>query len=126
MIRYFEKNYKISWILTIVIASLIFYFSSLSFQGGSGVNTGSNTIIYHFFAFFFFALFLNISLLRGKMNKWLMLYGIFIAVVYGVLDEVHQLFVPGRFFSLFDIVIDALGVIVSSYIYFLIIKKRKK
>ena len=34
---------------------------------------------------------------------------VFLAAVYGVLDEVHQYFVPGRFLSLTDLSMNVLG-----------------
>ena len=43
-----------------------------------------------------------------------------ISIVYGILDEVHQLFVPLRFFSIQDILTDNLGSIFSIVIYFCI------
>jgi VanZ family protein len=36
--------------------------------------------------------------------------GIGVGILYGISDEIHQLFVPMRLFSLSDIVADALGV----------------
>ena len=40
-----------------------------------------------------------------------------ICIVYGILDEVHQYFVPGRYFSWWDWVADILGVITLVWIY---------
>jgi VanZ family protein len=38
-------------------------------------------------------------------------------VLWGILDEVHQAFVPGREASVFDGVADAVGVVTVSLIY---------
>ena len=40
-----------------------------------------------------------------------------ICIVYGILDEIHQYFVPGRYFSWWDWVADILGVIILVWIY---------
>lgn len=38
-----------------------------------------------------------------------MLLAIAATVVYGVLDEIHQRFVPGRSFDVYDMIADAAG-----------------
>ena len=39
---------------------------------------------------------------------------IFIASLYGVFDEYHQMFVPGRTFDAYDMLADALGSVVGA------------
>jgi len=46
----------------------------------------------------------------------------FLAVLYAVFDEVHQLFVVGRTGSIMDVVIDSLGVLIGIVIVMGIIK----
>ena len=46
-----------------------------------------------------------------------------ISLSYSVLDEVHQYFVPGRYSSIRDIIIDSLGIFISIFIYFKTSKK---
>ncbi len=128
MISWFEKHNKVSWVITIIGAVLIFYMSTLSFKlgvGGSGL--GIESILYHICAFFLFSLFLQISLLKGKKNWFVLIAGIFIAIAYGVSDEFHQLFVLGRNCSVLDIGWDSIGIIFSAIIYaiFLEFKKQK-
>jgi VanZ family protein len=38
-----------------------------------------------------------------------------IGCAYGVSDEVHQLFTPGRFFSIHDMACDATGSLIGAY-----------
>ena len=38
-----------------------------------------------------------------------------ISVIYGVLDEVHQFFVPGRYMGLTDIALDLTGVMLMAF-----------
>jgi VanZ family protein len=47
-----------------------------------------------------------------------------IGVLYGISDEIHQLFVPGRYFSLQDILINSIGVILASTLYLYTINYR--
>ena len=50
---------------------------------------------------------LRMTRLNGKISIF---YIAFICVaLYGLSDELHQLFVPGREFSLFDLLADAVG-----------------
>lgn len=123
MIGFFEKYSKISWLITILIAIAIFYLSSLTFVP-SAPTTGMNTIIYHFSAFFFLSFFLSPALARGN-NKSLIFLAIILAVSYALSDEVHQLFVPGRYCSFSDFLVDSAGVLSASFIYVLSLRFRK-
>jgi VanZ family protein len=123
MITFFEKHNKLSWSITIAITIIIFILSSITF-GESAGTTNINSMLYHLFAFFFLGFFLLISLLKGKNNYPLFLIGILLASSYGILDEIHQFFVPGRFCSIFDICLDTTGIIFSGMIYFIRIKMK--
>jgi len=114
MINILEKSRWLSSILTFVCFILIFYFSSLTFQGTGGKSAIAT--IYHFTAFSYLTLFLLISLTQGKRNSYILI-GMFIAIIYGITDELHQLLVPGRFFSIGDILVDALGIFLTGISY---------
>ncbi|MAG02412.1 teicoplanin resistance protein VanZ [Candidatus Pacearchaeota archaeon] len=124
MIRFLEKNSIISWIITLVIASTIFYLSSKTFEGTS--KTGYLSIVYHFFAFFFLALFLLISSTKGNKNKRsILIISIILTILYGISDEFHQYFVPGRSSSLFDILTNSVGILTASNLYYLRMRFRR-
>ncbi len=126
MISWFEKNYKISLFIAVFIAIAMFYISSFSF-GESGSKGGTNliAILYHLSAYFFLALFLNFSLVKGKETKFIFIV-ILISLLYGVTDEIHQYFVPGRNASVSDVGIDFVGIILASLFYFISIEFRRK
>ena len=46
------------------------------------------------------------------------LAGVVVAVVYGILDEFHQSFIPGRFPSAGDVVADFLGALVVCWFWY--------
>ena len=126
MISWFERHNKVSWVITFLIAIAIFYISSLTFEAGTGPATSSiNSILYHILAFFFFAFFLMISLVR-KENKNFIFLAILFAVFYGVSDELHQFFVPGRHSSLFDVFLDSVGIVFAFMIYFISVEWRNQ
>lgn len=115
MISFFEKNRQISFAITIIIAVLIFYISSLTFQSSGG--GGYFSYIYHFTAFSYLSLFLLIFLTKGNFSRGMIVFGIIISVIYGISDEIHQYFVPGRMFSIKDMLINSVGIITTSLAY---------
>ncbi len=122
MMGLFERYGKISWSFVFIIAIAIFYISSLTFPPGK-VGFGWKTIAYHFLVFFFLSLFLLPALVKGK-NKKLIFIAIILAVLYGVSDEIHQFFVPGRHCSFSDIIVNSCGILFSGLIYTLSLKFR--
>lgn len=117
MFGLFEKYSWISWAITFLIAAFIFYISSISFEPGS-FGFGLKPIIYHMGIFFLLAIFLMISLVRGK-NGGLIALAIILAGGYAFSDELHQYFVPGRDASLFDIFLDGVGILFATLIYWI-------
>jgi len=125
MIAWFEKHNRLSWLITVFGGFLIFYLSSRSFENVS-YSTNFLSILYHFSAFFLFALFFEISLVNGRCDYLLLFFAFLFAIFYGVFDELHQFLVPGRHASIFDVFIDSLGVLFSSMVYAISLESRKK
>lgn len=122
MIKWFEQHNKLSWTITILIAVLIFWFSSLSFSSvEEGYTKNWMSIVYHIVVFFFLSLFLFISLIKTK-NKRLFIFSILILIAYGILDEIHQFFVQGRFCSISDVGIDLIGILFAFMVYSIFLK----
>lgn len=61
-----------------------------------------------------------------RLNKYPALFTVLIASVYGLLDEVHQMFVPGRSAEFLDWVADFSGSLIAVLITGYIIKKFKQ
>lgn len=119
MISWLERKSWLCWSFTMIIAVMIFYISSLSFAKGPVGGSGSlYATIYHILAFFFFAFFLFISIVKGRHKSFLII-GFLVALIYGVTDEIHQLFVPGRYGSLHDVFLDGVGITFAMMIYLL-------
>lgn len=126
MISWFEKHSKFSWLITIIIAIVIFYISSLSFDTAYGQGFGWETIAYHFYAFLFLTGFFLVALIKGKhKNKKFIILGILIMMLYAASDEIHQLFVPGRCATIFDFLIDASGILFAAGLYSLYVYKKR-
>ncbi|MBT4135745.1 VanZ family protein [archaeon] len=120
MINWLEKHNKVSWTITLIIAITIFIMSSISFKSSSNLFE-IKTITYHFLAFFFLCFFLSISLTKGKKTNLIPLSIIF-SILYGISDEIHQLFVPNRYFAISDILTDTAGILTSAFIYLILIR----
>jgi len=118
MIKWFEGNRNFSIIIFILIAVEIFFFSSIS-GGIPGPGTALKiSMIYHFSVFFLLNFFLLISLngKNGVKIKYLIMASIF-SVIYSLLDEIHQLFVPFRYADLGDILTNNAGIFLSILVY---------
>jgi polysaccharide biosynthesis protein VpsQ len=71
----------------------------------------------HLFEFGLVYLFLIMAfLVFGKLNTKKEFLAATIAILYGLIDEIHQLYVPFRSFSYGDLFKDAIGVLVISFI----------
>lgn len=89
------------------------------------INLGDK--IDHFFAFFVLSILLSLSLhFQNKypnLRKRIYFYTFVITISYGIFDELHQLFIPGRFFDLLDLLADFIGTITGIYLVKLLFHK---
>jgi len=97
----------------LMIYFIIFYLSSKTV---SELPSNIPDIIPHFTEYFFLS-FLYMRIPRSKSNK-VIAFALFFLILLSLLDEYHQLFVPTRFFSLKDLLIDLTGIITGIYFYF--------
>jgi VanZ family protein len=58
-------------------------------------------------------------------KKYFMAAALIISSIYGLLDEIHQRFVPGRNSEFLDWVADSLGAAAGVFIVFYLLKKFK-
>jgi VanZ family protein len=82
---------------------------------------GASLELAHLFEFgILFVLIILAFLSNGQLNKWKENVAVIISILYGIIDEIHQIYVPFRSFSLIDLLKDAIGVWL---IWFIIHKK---
>lgn len=73
--------------------------------------------LFHFFQFGILYVFLALACLRfGKFTKRMEIVLITVSMIYGLVDELHQMYVPFRSFSIGDILKNWFGVFVVSFI----------
>jgi VanZ family protein len=123
MIKWLEKNRKVSWVITIFIFGVIFYLSSLSFSPSVAGPQSINAILYHLSIFFLLAFSLLVSVLSRRWEFKKISVGLLTVTTYAALDELHQFFVPGRFCSIDDFLLDFTGILFAFTIYFVLIAK---
>ncbi len=115
------------WLPVFVYAGLIFYLSSLSTVPAQIIVTTKDWVL-HMIEYAILSMLLlrafgkseNTMLKFEKLKpesmtlkNWAAILAILIATIYGITDEIHQYFVPGRVMSGFDIVADFLGSIIA-------------
>jgi VanZ family protein len=117
-----SKNSWFSIIALVAYCALIFYLSSL--PGNSLPNLPVSDKIIHFFLYLGLGLlityfFYSLKFFNSRL-KIIMITSGFIAL-YGLSDEIHQLFVVGRDFDVLDLFVDIIGgfagCLIMSYLY---------
>jgi VanZ family protein len=92
-------------------------------------SIGFTDKINHFIAYFILAILVNLTLIYQRKSRLLFerasIATVVICLFYGALDEVHQMFIPGRSAETLDWFADAFGAAAAVLlIYFLINKLR--
>ena len=106
------KKAVIFWFITIGYMSLIFYLSSQNYHLPE-LPTNSDKLI-HAFIYFPLAFLFYLSLRKCGIKKYIFAAAFILAGIYGITDEFHQSFVPGRDASLGDAAADFAGALLGS------------
>lgn len=116
IIDFFEKRAWLCWILTIIYMIIIFYISSLSYIPEPAVGKEVSDLFKHFLLYVGLGILFFISLKSSKIGKYAWLIAVLISILYGISDEIHQAFVPGRVCALEDVIANSLGSLFGSSI----------
>jgi VanZ family protein len=74
----------------------------------------------HIVEYAILGLLLSWALVNSGVTRKLVLYVFLTGLFYGVTDETHQYFVPGRMASFLDATADGLGSLLGSYSFYLL------
>ena len=92
-------------------------------------SVGFGDKVNHFLAYFVLAVLIYLALIYQRKSKFLFekaaIATIVIGLFYGAVDELHQLYVPGRYAEIMDWVADALGTLAGVAVISFLIKKLK-
>lgn len=106
---------------------ILFLATTLPVQSVPSVAIGDK--INHLAAYFVLSCLLYLTLIYQRKSEYLFNKAAFativISSVYGALDEIHQMFIPGRFAEVLDWLADATGAILGVLIISYLIKKLK-
>jgi len=123
-------NYLERHKILLVYLPLIFYwiilFTLTTLPTHSVPSVGVNDKVEHLLAYFGLSFLLYLTLLFQKKSIILKNYAVlftFLAVfVYGIMDEVHQLLIPGRSCELLDFLADMFGGVVGIVVLKILIR----
>lgn len=121
---------KLRWFIMYVLPVLlymaaIFYFSSMSMPPSTGISFRFFDKVEHAFEYFLLSMLL-LRMFKHYLAKHPYALSIAVSALYGVSDEVHQFFVPGRVFAVSDMIANAAGASVILAFYLLERKANKK
>lgn len=109
-----ESIYKILFFIWLIF---IFFLSSLEETKPAGIPDNFQFILrklFHISEFFI----LNLFLLKGfSKNKKDNILFTLISILFAISDEIHQFFVLNRVASVFDVLIDTIGILLGYIIY---------
>ena len=116
------------WVPTIGYCLLIFVLSSISKGVYMPSPFGVDKVV-HFVEYGILGFLLARSILgfqSSLSSKLLVSLAVVLVIVYGISDEVHQAFVPGRNASSWDVLADGLGGLMGAVLYVGTGRRRKE
>jgi len=126
LFEYLEKR-KIYLVYVPLVLYWIILFTATSLPAAHVPSFAVSDKIKHFSAFFGLSVLLSLTLLyQNKVllfKKYFMAAALIISSFYGLLDEIHQSFVPGRNSEFLDWVADSLGAAAGVLLVYYLLKK---
>jgi len=111
-----KKNKNLIYIALIVYWFFLFIATTLP-SISPPIKFELSDKVYHLVAFIILAFLLSISLEIQNFSKTLkknfLIYAAIIAILYGGIDELHQMYVPNRSCDIYDWLADILGAIIG-------------
>jgi VanZ family protein len=126
---YLEKHHKYLINLPLIIYWIILFVLT-TLPGNEALNIGVNDKIEHFGAYGVLSAILYLNLLFQEKyplyKKYPATFTLVVASLYGMVDELHQIFVPGRTADIRDWLADFLGSVLGVLIIKFILIKLKQ
>jgi VanZ family protein len=123
------SNFFVFWLPPLIWAFVIFYISSGSVPKAGptywvdfAIKKAAHLLEYAIFAILFYRAFKNSG--WGKSQS--VTIALFLAILYGATDELHQLFTPGRESRIRDVIFDTIGAGAGLYLIWKLLPKMPK
>lgn len=115
--KLFKLLLIIYWLILIVATSL---------PSSKVPQLGLSDKLEHFIAYFFLAVLIILVIITQEKKSILrtrpFLFTILIVVLYALFDELHQLFIPGRYCELIDLLADVIGGLLGVLFFYITLK----
>jgi len=122
-----SKSFIINQGPAILVAIILFILSSIPYPPPLILNVNYEDLIMHAIAYSGFGFFIARALYYQtgylRLKKNLLLFTFLIGTIYGISDEFHQYFVPGRVSDILDVLADSVGTLIGFAVFNF---KRKK
>ena len=115
----------IKWLPALSIFGISFYLSSLSTIQQIPAFPYADKLV-HFICFGGLAFWVAFGCDFFANSKLKIFVPVIIVSIYGIIDEIHQSFTPGRSSTVGDWIADTLGALLGSFIFYLISKLIQK
>ena len=115
------KNYIVNHMPWQLLLLAIFIQSSIGNLNVIDLGFSFQDKLFHFIVFGFLSILMARSFKKSRLkffNKNYFILAIILTGLYGVIDEYHQYFVPGRFSTVGDWAADLLGAIVFILVFY--------
>lgn len=116
MLKYLEER-KAQLVYTPLVIYWLILLAATSFPTNAVPSFGVSDKLLHISAYFCLGILLNLTLLF--QNKYSFLkrrsgwHTISIGIIYGIFDEIHQYFIPGRSMEFLDFTADFIGLVLA-------------
>jgi VanZ family protein len=126
---YLEKHHKYLINIPLIVYWLILFVLT-TLPGNEAINIGVNDKIEHFGAYGLLTVILYLNLFfqdkYSLLKKYPATFSLLVASLYGMVDELHQIFVPGRTADIRDWLADFVGSVLAVLIIKFSLEKLKQ
>ena len=116
-----SKSFVINQLPAFLAAAVLFILSSIPHPPPVILHVSHEDLIMHAIAYgalgFFVARALYHQNRYGRLRKNLLLFTFLIGTIYGISDEIHQYFVPGRITDMLDVLADSAGTLIGFFVF---------
>ncbi|NOX98022.1 MAG: VanZ family protein [Nitrospirae bacterium] len=118
------KNFIKYWLPLVVLAVLIYIGSAVSKLPPVPVKIPHLDKAVHLVEYALLSFLLRRALSQGRANRMrrASLWAVIWAILYGIINELHQSVIPNRSMSVYDAIFNGIGAILGQYLYFLYLK----